>query len=199
LSFLASHLTPKNLSDKYVGIVALFVALLLLNVPVLSSGCGRPDTGYGIPVDISSAKPWPDYPRIRQTSSHGQQIVLTVVSDGSGGFYVGGEFNRVGNFERNNLAHILADGRVDKSWNPNPNDAVWALAASGKNLYAAGRFTRIGGKARSHIACLELSGTPTEFKPEVDSEVWSLEADAGKLYIGGAFSVVNGQDRYHVA
>lgn len=39
--------------------------------------------------------------------------VLTKLDDGNGGYYIGGTFSQVGNFQRQHVAHILADGQVD--------------------------------------------------------------------------------------
>jgi len=42
-------------------------------------------------------------------------IIYSTISDGNGGYYVGGQFTRVNGVSRTNLAHILSDG----SLNPN--------------------------------------------------------------------------------
>src|SRR5215208_3634338 len=47
--------------------------------------------------------------------------VMALASDGGGGLYVGGLFTQVGNVDRPYLAHVLASGEVDQSWNPQPS------------------------------------------------------------------------------
>jgi hypothetical protein len=44
--------------------------------------------------------------------------------DGSGGCYIGGNFNNVGGVPRNNLARVLANGTVDPNWDPDPDGMV---------------------------------------------------------------------------
>ena len=70
------------------------------------------------------------------------QVIGTVtvsVSDGNGGFYIGGLFSSVGAIARNNLAQINSAGAVT-SWNPNADNSVSALAISGSTVYAGGGF-----------------------------------------------------------
>src|SRR4051812_46122659 len=57
----------------------------------------------------------------------GDAHVAAIVSDGEGGFYIGGSFTEVGGVARQNLAHILADRSVDPAWAPTANDNVRAL------------------------------------------------------------------------
>jgi len=71
-----------------------------------------PCTGSG--VSISEATGIASQPYLRINGA-----VLAVVADGSGGWYIGGEFTRVAGIERNHIAHILPDGSLDYSWNPN--------------------------------------------------------------------------------
>jgi hypothetical protein len=55
--------------------------------------------------------------------------VQAAVSDGSGGWYVGGEFTTVGGVAHSRLAHILSNGTLD-SWAPNPDQQIktWCSA-----------------------------------------------------------------------
>src|SRR5215213_11875163 len=85
-----------------------------------------PRTG-GFPVVSTSTgtrdAAWPEV--------HGG-AVLAVIADGSGGFYIGGDFTRVGNFNRVGLAHIKSDRTVDSTWAPalNFGGVAYALARS---------------------------------------------------------------------
>src|SRR4051794_10886299 len=78
--------------------------------------------------------------------------VHAVVSDGAGGWYIGGLFTRVGNVARRNLAHVLASGSVDQTFAPEPDGPVDALALNGHALFAGGSFKAIGGKLRLVLA-----------------------------------------------
>jgi hypothetical protein len=56
--------------------------------------------------------------------------VSAVVGDGAGGWYVGGSFTAVGGVTRDDLAHLLPNGSVDPSFDPNVNGNALALAIS---------------------------------------------------------------------
>ena len=88
--------------------------------------------------------------------------VLVTISDGNGGYYVGGTFTKVGTVSVTNLAHIKSDLTVDNNFKPNPSSFVSALALVGSTLYVGGNFSNLGGQARSFIAALNTSdGTAT--------------------------------------
>jgi Domain of unknown function (DUF5122) beta-propeller len=101
-----------------------------------------PNTGSAVPVD-GTGEPLAKYPKVNGS-------VYSVIPDGSGGFYLGGFFSTVGGVQRNNLAHVLADGSVDPAFNPNANFGVYALALSGSTLYVGGQFESLerGGQHR---------------------------------------------------
>jgi hypothetical protein len=90
--------------------------------------------------------------------------VHAAVSDGAGGWFVGGTFTSVGGQPHGGLAHIHADQTVDQGFNPAVTDSqgapavVNALALSppdpngASTLYVAGRFSRIGVEiGRAHV------------------------------------------------
>jgi hypothetical protein len=116
--------------------------------------------------------------------------VRAVVSDGDGGWYIGGSFSAVGGQPHLGLAHIKRDGSVDSGFNPGTTDllgkpaAVDALAFSKSpdpsepwpdegTLYVGGEFLRIGtgaGQPHKHVAALNGSdGSPiTRWGPVTD-------------------------------
>lgn len=114
-----------------------------------------------------------------------------VVSDGNGGWYIGGEFTHVGGQPRAGLAHVLSGGAID-SWNPNPDDKVRALAIgtttspAAAALYVGGDFTHIGGESGfGRLAAFPLNSgnhasvgsTPiADWKPEANASVRALDA-----------------------
>ena len=63
-----------------------------------------PPTGGGAPVDAVTGSP--------TAVLHIAGSVSTATPDGSGGWYISGEFFSVGGQPRSRLAHILADGSV---------------------------------------------------------------------------------------
>src|SRR5262245_36999240 len=115
----------------------------------------------GAPLSTASGSLIEPFPRV-------EGDVWAVVSDGAGGWYIGGNFSAVGGVPRSKLAHILADGSV-ASWDPNPDGPVYALSASVSTVYAGGFFTNIGGQARNYIAALDAAtGTATAWDPNPD-------------------------------
>lgn len=166
-----------------------------------------PGTGPGVGIDTSTAKST-GLPEI----AGGVSIVRAVVPDGSGGFYVGGNFTHVGTLHLPHLAHILPDGQVDPNFHPNPESsggygavAVNALVLSGKTLYVGGRFTSIGGKPRNFLAALDATtGRATSWNPDVQSPltagaVHALAVSGGTVYAGGFFDSSGGKPRRDLA
>jgi len=124
--------------------------------------------------------------------------VYAIVADGSGGFYIGGNFTHVGGAARENLAHILANGSVDPSWAPSARDVVRALALSGSTVYVGGNFHGAGSingtVERNYAAALNATtSAATEWNPDANGDVDALaiSPDGSTVYLGGAF---NGAD-----
>jgi hypothetical protein len=136
--------------------------------------------------------------------SGNQPSVNAAISDGSGGFYIGGSFSHVGGVARHDIAHILADGSVDPSFNPNASGGIQnevdALALSGSTLYVGGLFNSIGGLTRHNIAALDTSsGNATSWNPNADRIVLTLCVSGSTVYAGGDFTTIGGQTRNHIA
>lgn len=125
--------------------------------------------------------------------------VSDVVADGSGGWFVGGNFDSVGGLPRKNLAHVLADGNVDPVWNPGANGFVNALERVGSTVYVSGAFTEVAGQARARLAAIGPLGVPTSWNPGADGPIYDLEAAGDTLYLGGTFQNVGGAPRSSAA
>ncbi|CAI9409150.1 outer membrane protein assembly factor BamB family protein [Nocardioides sp. T2.26MG-1] len=80
--------------------------------------------------------------------------VSTVVADGAGGWYLGGDFTRIGGHAAGGLAHVRADGTLDTAFLPVADGLVSALALADGTLYAGGAFESVGGTPRRHLAAL---------------------------------------------
>ena len=138
-----------------------------------------PYTGSGAPIGLTSGSPVARFPEVDGS-------VETAVSDGHGGFYVGGSFTEVGGVARTNLAHVEANGSVDPVWNPHATTpgvvccaTVLALARSGSTVYAGGSFRSVGGRARSYIAALDArTGRATAWNPNASAPVSALVVSA---------------------
>jgi hypothetical protein len=154
-----------------------------------------PRTGPGVGIDATTARST-GLPEIAGAT----QQVYAVARDGSGGFYVGGNFTRIGSMPRRSLAHILANGRVDPAFQPNVHGSVRALAVSGHRLYVGGNFDSLGGKPRSNVGAVDTaSGKVTSWEPDADRLVTALAASKRTVYVGGSFTTIGGQQRTDLA
>ncbi|MCF8409623.1 MAG: hypothetical protein K9G36_11710, partial [Crocinitomicaceae bacterium] len=119
------------------------------------------------------------------------------ISDGSGGWYVGGSFSIQG---LSNLIHILANNTIDVSFAPNPNSTVNALYLDGSTLYVGGGFSQISGQAQNRLAAIDAStGFIQNWNPNPDGGVNSITKDANIVYIGGSFQNVGGRQSRNLA
>jgi hypothetical protein len=113
--------------------------------------------------------------------------VWAAVSDGNGGWYIGGDFTQIGPYTRNRLAHILGNGEISP-WNPSANSVVRALAVSGATVYVGGQFTTIGGATRNRLAAIGTDGSLQSWNPDADSTVYALAVSGSTVYAGGSFT-----------
>ena len=154
--------------------------------------CVGPRTGSAVPVSTTTGVPVAGFPRV-----HG--FLAAIVPDGSGGWFLGGGFDRVGDVERSNLAHVLPDLSVS-SWAPSVDQAVNTLALSGGVLYAGGSFTHVGNQGRGRLAAFDAAtGALRSWNPNADRPVYALAVDDTTVYAGGEFTLVGGQARVLVA
>jgi hypothetical protein len=154
-----------------------------------------PNTGSGVLLGLKRGSRARPFAKVKGS-------VLAVVSDGAGGYYVGGWFDRVGSVPRANLAHIDANGSVDPAWNPNPNydGGVDALALSGSTVYVGGFFASIGGQPRRGIAAVDAhTGRVSAWNPNANGPVAAFAVSGSTIYAGGAFTSVGGRARRHIA
>ena len=125
---------------------------------------------WTIPANPTTYKSTPDtrWPEITVGTE-----VRSVLSDGCGGWYVGGLFTQVGAVTGiSNLAHIKSDRTVDTAWIPSVNGMVRAmrLSADLHTLYIGGSFTTVAGSARQNLAALTTRyvKTPITTTPDPD-------------------------------
>jgi hypothetical protein len=127
--------------------------------------------------------------------------VFAVVSDGAGGWYIGGKFGVVRGQPRTNLAHLDAAGNVT-AWNPGADNYVYALARDAATgvVLAGGSFASVGGQTRWRLAAIDASGAVTAFDAGyVDQNVYALAVQGSTLYAAGTFTSVAAQTRTRAA
>jgi len=146
--------------------------------------------GSGFPVSLTTGQLLTVFPKFNST-------VRTVVDDGAGGWYVGGDFYEVDGVDIQYLAHVLANGSLDTSWQPQPNSSVYALALSGDRLYVGGNFTQFGiavPVTRNYLASFDTAtGNLTTWDPSPNNLVTTIAATGTKIYIGGHFNLISSE------
>src|SRR3979409_541089 len=128
-------------------------------------------------------------------NANGAVNVVVVQPDGK--ILIGGDFTTLAPnggvaVTRNRIARLNSDGTLDSVFNPNANDAVYAIAVQtdGKIL-AGGAFNganSIGGQTRNRIARLDATtGLADSFDPNATNIVRSiaLQAEGQNLEAGG--------------
>lgn len=153
-----------------------------------------PRTGSFLRLDSTTGALTP--PLFRVTGD-----VYAVVSDGSGGWYIGGFFASVGNLPRSNLAHVDAAGNPT-AWNPGTPGLVTSLARDPGTgiVYVGGSFLSVGGVPRVALAAVDSNGAVTAWDAAIQAySVNALLLYNGVLYAGGTFTTVAGQTRNRAA
>lgn len=127
-------------------------------------------------------------------------FTLTPLRDGS--LVMGGAYTDLDGLPRTRLSRLAASGDVDPGFSVPVDDRVDAvLQPLGRDtILIGGRFTLVGGQARSNFAEIEPGGTVTSFAPAFNGRVRALARDlSDSLYAAGAFTTVNGQPRQRLA
>ncbi len=136
----------------------------------------------------------------KHTGSTTTPSIHAVISDGAGGYYVGGEFTLAGTQSVQNLVHILSDGSVDTNWSAglggtNAGGIVYALARVGNYLVVGGNFTTLGGQARTNLGSLYVGGSApavdANWNPNPNQPVRALAAYGSGVYFAGEFTTIS--------
>jgi uncharacterized repeat protein (TIGR01451 family) len=124
--------------------------------------------------------------------------VMSAVSDGAGGWYIGGNFTQVQGVTRKGIAHILPDNTLDAAWNPDITfqnvTSIWELLYWNHTLYLCGGITAVNGVGRRTLAAIDgTTGRVTGWAPNPDGHVSALLAVGNVIYAGGAFTAIGGK------
>jgi putative cell wall-binding protein len=161
-----------------------------------------PFKGAGVPLDATTGAIVEPYALVSPTIPGSAGALLTVIPDGSGGWYVGGAVEEVAGQSRDGIAHILGSGSLDGDFTIGTDGYVASLLLSGTTLYVGGDFSNVGGQAREGLAAIDLtSGTVTNWDPsiETDADVTSMVLAGTTLYVGGDFTSIDGDPRNRLA
>lgn len=112
------------------------------------------DGGAPVSLDTTVANPIP----LNWPSPGGSSIEVSI-SDGFGGWYVGGQFTTMGGLVRKGLAHISNTGQVTVFQANTVGGTVRSIALdlSANTLYVGGEFTSINGITRDNVAAVNAT------------------------------------------
>jgi hypothetical protein len=127
--------------------------------------------------------------------------VKAVVSDGSGGWFIGGTFNGIGGAAIMNVAHLYADLTVDINWNARlAGSTVNALAVDNGSLYIGGSFSKINGVVLSGgLVGVNATNATLNWNPLLGGSVNALQVTNGLVYVGGNFYSVGSSNIQNIA
>lgn len=155
------------------------------------SQVGPPVSGAAV-IDAATGLAITPYPRV----AGGE--VTAVVPDGSGGWFLGGNFTHVRGMARARLARIDANGNVTP-WNPLVSGQVMDMASANGLLYVGG-ILNDGSTTRTGSAFDVVTGALTSWDPAADAPIERIVPANGRVYISGSsIALVGGLPRDQVA
>ncbi|MFI4917559.1 MAG: hypothetical protein ACIAS6_13775 [Phycisphaerales bacterium JB060] len=120
--------------------------------------------------------------------------VDVVISDGQGGWIIGGDIDGFDASEGSSVAHVQADGTLRiLSLHVNPR-SIYDMALFDRTLFIAGGFEDADPVEGQFLIAMDLdAGTVIPWSPGIDDDVLDLEVADGVLYAAGAFGNAGGQ------
>ncbi|MDD2963999.1 MAG: T9SS type A sorting domain-containing protein [Bacteroidales bacterium] len=126
-------------------------------------------------------------------------IIKKAVKDARGGWYVYGEFTKMGDSLRNGIAYITPEGYIGDFDCP-VDGPIYSMALKDSLLYVGGQFNLIGDEQRYNIGCINiLTSQPTTWKPDADKSVNYLVVTDSVVYAGGSFHAIGSALRNSLA
>lgn len=142
---------------------------------------------YGIALDHSTAQHLSDHAKPNG-------VVRAAIADGNGGWFIGGDFHKVGTEYRDQIARINADGTLNP-WVPD----IDVLTGSVHTLLLSGDTLFVGGTEDIHTYSVS-AGTLLSWSPAINGgPVYCMAKQGPVLYFGGQFNTVNGEPRDNLA
>jgi hypothetical protein len=162
-------------------------------------------------VDTTTGAPDTSFPAVSGGST---SSVNASVSDGSGGWFIGGSFTCVnsdttsgctgaGEVAQVGVAHILANGDIDTSWTAQlagTSPVAYTMVRIGSTLYVGGAFSNalssgVSSTTRTNLAAFDTTtGALQSWNPIAmgapSGAVWSMINNGSTLYVGGAFTSI---------
>lgn len=121
--------------------------------------------------------------------------VDVILSDGNGGWYIGGSFFTFGSTNSTRLIHLNSDGSLDTDFQPETiNSTVASLHLDGNELYLGGFFTSIGGNPFNRLARMDATtgAIDATWLPNLaNGSVNAIRTSPTEVIIGGTFTTIN--------
>ncbi len=132
----------------------------------------------------------------------GNKITTTAVQP-DGKLLIGGDFKRVLDVPRDNIARLNTDGSLDMVFDPGSDGEVDAIAVEPDGfIMVSGEFANIGQAPRRYAARINgVTGGAFSFNganPNAPVNAVAVQSD-GKVLLGGAFTNIGGQNRNRIA
>ncbi|MES2387010.1 MAG: T9SS type A sorting domain-containing protein [Bacteroidota bacterium] len=159
-----------------------------------------PVTGNGVTINLQNAERPSEFPKVNNT-------VKTSIADGYGGWYIGGDFTKIGRTNVNRVAHLKPDLTLDVSFVCKVNKSVNALLLHRGALYIGGTFDSINGIQLASIAKVNAQtgslignwNTAASIAGIQSTIVRAMAVSDTTLYIAGSFSSIGNKNRKNVA
>ncbi|MGV3610854.1 MAG: T9SS type A sorting domain-containing protein [Fluviicola sp.] len=138
---------------------------------------------------------------VLETISHPNNNVNTSIPDGAGGWYIGGDFTKIGDTPRMRIAHIDSSGNVIGDLGREGFDnKVTSLSLRDSVLYVGGNFSSYGGQIKYASEVYLDSLYCNKLFPQTNGTVYASVPDgSGGVFIGGSFSMVGDSVRRNLA
>lgn len=163
-----------NISNRYYGEIK---DMKLANGRLYIAGdLNNRKNPNGGPVDPENGDSFYS-PSLRDFGVYGKNLengIASAVSDGEGGFFLGGSFREYLGDTVGGLIHVNANGQRSKSFNPIVSGEIAKIHydKNTKILYIIGGFFAINGKTRFGLAAMDtLNGNLLNWSP-----VWKLSS-----------------------
>ncbi|RZL66981.1 MAG: hypothetical protein EOP29_28430, partial [Rhodococcus sp. (in: high G+C Gram-positive bacteria)] len=181
---------PGSGTSSYVG-----GAFDTVGAPTGGSGLIS-DSGTGSSVSLASA-----------TAGAANGGVNATVSDGAGGYFLGGSFTQVKGVQCPSLAHIVSDGSVDQNYcYAGLTGTVKSLARTSGNFAGSTKVLAVGGdfsfSGHQNLMFIDpnstgspqylAGGDPNGVVNTVSANLSNTAAQNNLVYFGGKFSAAGG-------
>lgn len=115
-----------------------------------------------------------------------QGLVTQIVADGTGGWFVVGEFTQVGGRPTSGFARVTPSRTIDDQFRVVADGQITKVAVGHGRVYLVGEFSTVRGVRRRGLAALDASGTLTSWAASFDPSVVPNDVTVSSIgvYVG---------------